>query len=162
VAGVAPGQAYVIASYANLADTTIITVVPRPDSTGQTPPPPPPAPAPRPTTFDATITVLGFVPGADTSVTGSTLVPGAIVTLTLLPPMAGDTLPTGITPVTTPIMFGTVTVNAQSQARFSAVPQSRFRIDVVTSADSPWQGASHTSGPPIVATYGRLVTLQKR
>ena len=164
VAGVATGEALVIATYQNLADTTVITVRAQTDTAGHAPPPPappPPAPAPRPTTFNASITVLGFVQGADTSSAGSSGVPGSVVTLTLLPPIAGDSLPPGVLPVTEATVFGTVTVGTASRAQFTGVPQSRFRVDVVPPTGSVWQSATFTSGVPQVAEYGRVVLLHK-
>ncbi len=157
VIGVAIGEARVTASYAELAATTMITVRARPDSGNNTPRP---QPQPRPTTFDAAITVLGFIAGPDTSTTSSELVPGSTVTLTLLPPAPGDSTAVG-TPTTTETRFASAIANAQSRVQFTGVPQSRFRIDVVPPAGSPWKAASFTSPAPFVGSYTRTLFLEK-
>jgi hypothetical protein len=157
VGGLAVGTAMVIASYNGLADTSVVTVIARSD-TGTTNPPPPP---PRPVAFDATIAVRGFVASADTGTTGTLLLPGATVTLTRLPLAAGDSIVSGVTPVTVPTVFGTLTVDATSQVVFRNVPQSRFRVNVAPPPGTPWQPAEFTYPPPQVAAYGRVVTLRR-
>lgn len=162
IAGRAAGSAMVIATYNNLADTARVTVTARTDTTinngGGTQPPP----YTRPTSFDATIIVRGFVQGADSSTSGTQLVPGTVVTLTRLPSTVGDSLPSGVTSVTTPTVFATLTVDANSQAIFRTVPQSRFRVNVAPPAGSGWQPSEFTYPPPQIGNFTRLVTLLKQ
>lgn len=159
VGALAVGQSLIIASYNSLADTARLTVVAKTDTVA--PPSPPTPPYVRPTTFNATIIVRGFVSAADSATNGTQLIPGTVVTLTRLPSVAGDSLPPGVTPVTTPTLFGTQTVNANSQVTFENVPQSRFRVEVVPPASTTWQRSEFTYPPPQIATYTRTVTLHR-
>lgn len=159
VGGMAIGSALVIASYNGLADTSRITVVAVVDTAHTTPPGGGTTPV-RPLTFDATIVVRGFVSGVDSATAGTQLVPGATITLTRLPSILGDSLPTGVTSVTTPTVVGTQTADASSQVVFRGVPQSRLRITVTPPAGTSWQPASVETGPPQVASYSRLITLR--
>lgn len=149
----AVGTALVIASYNGMADTSRVSVIARVDTGGN--------PPVRPVAFDATIIVRGFVPGTDTASIGSMLIPGATVTLTRLPLLPTDTTTPGVTPVTVPTLFGTMTVDASSQVIFRNVPQSRFRVQVTPPAGTTWSSAEFTYGPPLVSTFGRIVTLTR-
>ena len=153
IGGLSVGTALVIASYNGLADTTRVTVTARVDSAFN-----PPAVAGQ---FDATILVRGFVVGRDTANVGSMLLPGSSVTLTRLPPAAGDVLRPGVVPVTAPTVFGTLIADGTSQVVFRNVPQSRFRVQVVAPSGSAYQSAEFTAPPPPGVNYGRIVTLQK-
>lgn len=153
------GDALIIATYNSLADTARLKVVSKADTVA--PPPPPTPPYVRPTKFDATIIVRGFVSAADSATNGTQLIPGTVVTLTRLPSLPGDSLPPGVTSVTTPTLFGTQTVNANSQVTFVDVPQSRFRVEVVPPSSTTWQRTEFTYPPPQVATYTRTVTLHR-
>jgi hypothetical protein len=155
VVGVATGEAQVTASYAELAATTRITVRAKADSGNNSPPP-----QPLPSTFDASITVLGYIAGPDSSTSSSELLPGSSVTLTLVPPALGDSTAVG-TPRTGETRFATAITDAQSRVRFTDVPRSRFRIDIVPPAGSSWKGTSFTSSAPFTGSYTRTVLLMK-
>jgi hypothetical protein len=153
IGGLSVGSALVIASYSGLADTTRVTVTARVDTVFN-----PPAVV---GTFDATILVRGFVAGRDTANIGSMLLPGSSVTLTRLPLATGDVLRPGVTPVTTPTVFGTLIADGTSQVVFRNVPQSRFRVQVVAPSGSAYQSAEFIAPPPPGTNYGRIVTLQR-
>jgi hypothetical protein len=160
VSSIAPGTALIIATYENVADTATITVVPRTDS-GATPPPPAP---PRASEFDLTVRVHGLVA---TGMVGDSIlqrldpIAGAAVTVTLLPPLANDTTPTGGAPITSPTVVGTVVTDAQGNARFTKVTSARYRIAVQPPAGSPWTASSTESAAPYGGTAQNHVVLRK-
>lgn len=100
------------------------------DSTDTTP-----RPAPV-TAFDLTVTVLagGSGHGASVDTLGTTPVPGAVVTLTRVRTLQGDT-------VTTDVSAGVAVADAQGQVRFVQVPNGYF---FVVRATPP---AGHAFGP---------------
>ena len=146
------GTALVIATYNGISDTSRVNVIARVDSVPVNPPT---------GSFDATILVRGFDASRDTAGIGSQLIPGSTVTLTRLPSIAGDVLKPGVTPVTVPTVFATLTVDTYSQVVFRNVPQSRFKIQVTPPSGTAWQPTEFTAAPPPGAFYGRIVTLQK-
>ncbi|MES2521319.1 MAG: hypothetical protein V4617_01380 [Gemmatimonadota bacterium] len=162
VAAVGQGTALAIATYENLADTTTITVVPRTGGNGGGGTPPPP----RAQQFDLTLRVVGLVvttastPG-DSGTRTLQALPGSSVTLTLLPSTQGDSVATGVTPVTTPTVFGTATTDANGVARFTAVPAMRYRIAVQAPAASGWISQTQDASPPYWGAITREVMLRK-
>jgi hypothetical protein len=152
IAAQAVGNTLVIATYNGISDTSRVNVIARVDSVPQNP---------ASGTFDATILVRGYVAGRDTAGVGSQLLLGSSVTLTRLPSIAGDVLKPGVTPVTVPTVFATLTVDSYSQVIFRNVPQSRFKILVTPPSGTSWQPAEFTVAPPPGSFYGRIVTLQK-
>ena len=158
VRGIAAGTAMIIASYENVADTATITVVPRVDSV-------PSAPE-RAREFDLTARVSALVPTGqvvrDSILQRLDPIPGARVTVTLLPLLPGETVPAGVPRITTPTVAGTATADAQGTVRFTKLTGSRFRIDVEAPAGSAWKSASVEMGPPFGGTVHREMILQKQ
>jgi hypothetical protein len=160
VAAISAGTAMIIASYENFADTATITVVPRTDTAPATQRPP------RPTKFDLTVRVLGAQaiagnPADSASRPPLVLLPGSKVTVTLLPPRAGDTTTVGTTPVTSPTLAGTATTDASGTVKFTGLSIARFRIDVTPPAGSAWTATSLESGAPYWGTIYQDIWLRK-
>lgn len=144
VTSIASGTALVIATYEQIADTAKVTILPRVDSVATTP-------SPRARQFDLTVRVQGVLATSATmpdSASRHQPLPGAQVTLTLLPLRQGDSVATGVTPVTSPTVVGTVTTDAQGVARFGGVAASRYRIAVQPPSGSSWTGTTSEFGPP--------------
>ncbi|HYW29932.1 MAG TPA: hypothetical protein VE869_00400, partial [Gemmatimonas sp.] len=161
VSAVGQGTALVIATYENVADTTTITVVPRADS-GRTAPPPPP----RAQAFNFTLRVVGLVTTSsgtpsDSGTRTLQALPGSTVTLTLLPTAQGDSVVTGVAPVTVATVFGTATTDATGTVRFTAVPATRYRVAVQAPAGSGWISQSQDASPPYWGEITREVMLSK-
>ena len=158
VSSIAAGTALIIASYEDVADTATITVVPRTDSGTPTPTPP------RASEFDLTVRVQGLTPTGtirDSVLNRIDPIPGATVTVTLLPPLPNDTLPPSATPITTPTLAGTGTTDAQGIVRFTKIPSARYRVAVQPPAGSGWQAASIESGAPYWGPAQNYIWLRK-
>jgi hypothetical protein len=158
VRAIGAGTALIIASYDKVADTATITVVPRTDSV--------PTPPQRAKEFDLTARVTALVATGEV-VRDSILqrldpIPGSRVTVTLLPLLPGETVPAGVTAITTPTVAGTATADAQGRVSFTKLTGSRFRIDVEPPAGSGWKAASVEMGPPFGGAVHREVMLQKQ
>lgn len=152
------GKALVIASFEGISDTASVNVVSAIDSVLSNPPPGGYLP---PKTFALKVAVQGSGAGNTSGDTLSTPLPGSKVTLVQLPLIAGDSLPSGVTPVSQPTTIGTVTADASGVALFNDVPQSRFRVDVVPPAGSSWKATSVTWGVPWGPTFTAFVVLKK-
>lgn len=160
VAALAVGKALVIASYEDVADTSTVSVVAAIDSVISNPPPGGYVP-PKTFTLKVSVNGSGVGGGSSSSDTLSTPLPGARVTLVLLPPVAGDSLPSGVSPVSQPTTVGTVTADASGVALFNDVPQSRFRLDVVPPSGTTWKATTVTWGVPWVERFTAFVVLTK-
>jgi hypothetical protein len=160
VSSIAAGTTLIIASYEAVADTATITVARRTDSVTTPPPPPPPA-APE---FDLTVHVRGAVAigmVGDSVLQRFDRLAGATVTLTLLPPLPNDSLPSGATPITSPTVVGTATTDAQGTVRFTKITSARYRVAVQPPAGSAWLATTMESGAPFWGNVQNDILLRK-
>ncbi|MBL0937807.1 MAG: hypothetical protein IBJ03_02870 [Gemmatimonadaceae bacterium] len=160
VAGRAPGQAMIIASYQGQADTARFTITPaRQDTSG-------PGPVTRPTRFELTARVSGLdmapQSGQDTTRWVLTNISGAIVRFVQLPPLAGDTLPPVGTPVSTPTLIATATTGSDGRFTLPDMPVARFRLEVQPPASSSWAARTFEYSAPYSSTLKLELQLSKK
>lgn len=130
ISSIGAGTALVIASFGNVADTATITVVPRTDTSSALPV--------RPLKFDLTARVIALVSPGDPLTRVTQIVPGATVTMTLLPTLPGDTLPPNATRFTREWELAPVVADNSGLVRFYNIDATRYRLRVVPPAGSPY------------------------
>jgi hypothetical protein len=127
------GTAKVYATIDNHVDSATVTVVAAP------PTQPPPTSQPGVSSFDLNVAVLGAIAGADSS--NSSPIAGALVKLTRIGGVTGDTLTTGID-------AGSGTTDAKGIVSFAKLAGGAYTIDIAPPAGSVYEGMKIGFGAP--------------
>jgi hypothetical protein len=147
ISGRALGATKVYGTIDGYADSISVTVVDAPATN------PPPAPAPGVSAFDLTVSVTGSVfSGPDTS--NVTRVAGAIVTLTRVGDINGDTL-------TTAVPAGSGTTDANGNVSFKSLIGGSYTVEITPPAGSPYVPIKSGFYRPTVSDIHMTFTLQK-
>lgn len=152
VYGKAVGSAKVYATIDGIVESALVTVTAAatPPTSPGTPSTPPTAPV---SSFNLTATVVGALPGADTSRTE--VVSGAVVRLLRSGGVAGDTL-------ANPVDAGSATTNANGVVTFSALPGGWYTIEVTPPAGSPYAAVKTGIGAPTTAEVSATFRLRRK
>lgn len=133
IVGKAVGTAKIYATIDNHVDSATITVIPAP----ATEPPPPSRPGVA--SFDLAVSVSGALAGADT--TKKTQIAGALVKLTRIGTVNGDTLATSVD-------AGSGTTDANGMVSFARLEGGAYMLDITPPAGSSYDPIKTGFGPP--------------
>jgi hypothetical protein len=128
--GKALGTTKVFATLEGHTDSATVTVVPAPSNQ-----PPPPVLA----SFDLNATILGMLPGSDTS--KSEPIVGAVVRLSRVGGVTGDTL-------SQPIDAGSAVADANGAVSFKSLPGGSYAVSITPPAGSPYAALMTGFAPP--------------
>ena len=146
IVGKAVGTAKIYATIDNHVDSATITVVPAPDV--QRPPS-----QPGVASFDLAVSVSGALAGSDTS--RKTPIAGALVKLTRVGTVNGDTLATSVD-------AGNGTTDANGMVSFARLAGGAYTVDVTPPAGSPYDGVKTGFGPPHTDHVNFATVLQSK
>ena len=137
IVGKALGTAKVYSTIDGFTDSTTITVIATPVSQGPTAPPA--TSQPGVSSFDLVATIVGSVPGSDT--TRTTPVAGATLKLTRVGSVNGDTLATSVD-------AGSATTDASGGVSIRGLAGGAYVVDITPPAGSPYQRITTGFAPP--------------
>ena len=153
ITSIGPGTALIIASFGTVADTATITVVQRTDTSTALPV--------RPLKFNLTVRAIALVAPGDSAHRVTQLLPGARVTMTLLPTLPGDTLPPDATRFTREWELAPVVADNSGLVNFYNIDVTRYRLRVEPPAGSPYAAAVLEFAAPRYSTMFTDAWLRK-
>jgi hypothetical protein len=144
----AVGSAKVYATVDGKIDSASVTVV-----EGSTPTPPPPTSTPGIAQFDLTLTVVGAVAGSDTA--NVSRVAGAVVKLSRIGGVKGDSL-------STPIAAGMGTTDANGVVSLKGLAGGSYAVEVDPPSGSGYMVIQTGFAPPAVSDFKLAVKLSRQ